>query len=61
VLLRFVLFAVLFYLVYKLLREFFTGERKEKKVTPPDSERKVSKDIGEYVEYEDVKDKRKDK
>lgn len=58
--LRFVLFSVLFYLVYKLLRELFTGERKEKNVSSTNSERKISKDIGEYVDYEDVKDKEKD-
>lgn len=61
-LVRFVLFFVLSYLVIKLIRDFISGgKKKEEKLKDSDNSRKVSKDVGEYVDYEEVgkKDRRK--
>lgn len=57
---RFLLFAVIFYLLVKLVREIMRGGKKEEKVKSSTEKRTVSKDVGEYVDYEEVKDKTKD-
>ena len=56
--LRFILFVVLFYLVYKLIKELFSGgkTKTDEPTKKSSSERKVSKDVGEFVEYEDLDD-----
>ncbi len=59
-LVRFLLFAVVFYLLIKLVRDIMRGGKKEEKVKSSTDKRTVSKDVGEYVDYEEVKDKPKD-
>ena len=55
---RVILFGILLYLVIKLINQFVSGLRgKDPEVDKnqdKDKGRKVSKDVGEYVDYEDV-------
>ena len=54
--LRIILFGFLIYLVIRLINQFVSGLTGKKKDDnePGPKERKVSKDVGEYVDYEDV-------
>jgi flagellar biosynthesis/type III secretory pathway M-ring protein FliF/YscJ len=52
---RVLLIALLIYLVVKLVRETMAGpEEEDQKVRSSDKARKVSKDVGEYVDFEEI-------
>jgi len=59
VFLRILLFSVLFYLIIKLIRDFMSGPSDKSKVKADSSKRSVSKDVGEYVDYEEIKKNKK--
>ena len=57
--LRLLLFAILFILVIRLINQFIAGAKPEKdsKIKNKTSrDKKVSKDVGEYVDYEELDD-----
>ena len=55
ILFRVLLFALLIYLIVKMIREFLPGPgRKMTNVKSSGKERKVSRDVGEYVDFEEV-------
>jgi len=55
ILFRVLLISLLIYLVVKLVRESLSGPGEEdKNVKSTDKSRKVSKDVGEYVDFEEV-------
>lgn len=56
ILFRLFFISLLVYLVWKLIRDFMSGPKEEeKKVKTSVKDRKVSKEAGEYVEFEEVK------
>ena len=55
--LRIILFVVIVYLVIRIFRQFTRGDNNnDQNLTNSDGGKKVSKDVGEYVDYEDLKD-----
>jgi hypothetical protein len=54
--LRILLFVLIFYLVIRLFRQLFGSDKdnNDQNFTDSGEGKKVSKDIGEYVDYEDV-------
>ena len=56
--LRLILFGVLAYLIIRLVRQVFSGQGSKRDNTvnskKGEDKRKVSKDVGEYVDYEDM-------
>ena len=56
--LRLILFGVLAYLIIRLVRQVFSGKGSKRDNTVNSNKgkdkRKVSKDVGEYVDYEDM-------
>ncbi len=58
ILFRFFLIALLIFLIVRMVREFFSGPKDDGNVKPSSAGRKVSKKAGEYVDYEEVKDKK---
>lgn len=57
ILFRVLLFALLIYLIIRMIREFLTGPKEEDtNVKSSAKERKVSRDVGEYVDFEEVKE-----
>ncbi len=57
ILIRVLLFALLIYLIIKMIREFLAGPKEEDtNVKSSAKERKVSRDVGEYVDFEEVKE-----
>ena len=65
---RLILSAVIFYFVYRLLDSLFKPRKKQtasgnprQKVTvqydPEKAKSKVGDDVGEYIEYEEIKEK----
>ena len=59
ILFRFLLFAILIYLVVRMIREFMAGPKDDDNLKKGSEGRKVRKDAGEYVDYEEVKRKGK--
>jgi hypothetical protein len=58
VLFRFLLFAVLIYLIVRMIRKFFSAPKEDdKNVKTSSNGRKVSKDVGDYVDYEEIEGK----
>jgi len=66
---RLILAAIVFYFVYRLLDSLFSPKRKQaatgtprQKVTiqydPEKAKSKVADDVGEYVDYEEIKEKK---
>lgn len=66
---RLILSAIIFYFVYRLLDSLFKPRKKQtasgtpqQKVTvqydPEKAKSKVSDDVGEYIEYEEIKEKK---
>ena len=53
--LRLILIAILVYLVVKLVRDVAGGSQSSNS-SSGGNDRKVSRDVGEYVDYEEVKD-----
>lgn len=57
ILFRVLLISLVVYLVVKLVRDSMSPPKEEDKtVRSNDKARKVSRDVGEYVEYEEVKE-----
>ena len=59
ILIRFILISLIFYLIIRSFRKFWEGEESEKRGSQRGnnsniSGKGVSKDTGEYVDYEDV-------
>ena len=55
ILFRVLLISLLIYLVVKLVREYLAGPKEEdQNIKSKDKARKVSKDVGEYVDFEEV-------
>ena len=57
--LRILLFAILFILVIRLVNQFLAGAKPKedpKVKNKTNGGKKVSKDVGEYVDYEEVDD-----
>ncbi|GEM_PF-1450116 len=55
VLFRFLLFAFLIYLIVRMIRGFMSGPRQEDtNMKAGGKERRVSRDVGEYVDFEEV-------
>lgn len=55
VLFRLLLFAGLIYLIVRMVRQFFAApEQDNKNVKTSTKGRKVSKDVGDYVDYEEL-------
>jgi hypothetical protein len=55
VLFRVFLIALIIYLVVRMIRQFMEGPSKQDtNVKSPGRERKVSRDVGEYVDFEEV-------
>ncbi len=60
ILFRVLLISLVVYLVVKLVRDSMTPPKEEDKtVRSKDKSRKVSKDVGEYVEFEELEGKEK--
>ena len=58
VLFRLFLFAILIYLIVRMIREFLSSPKQDdSKMSSSPRERKVSKDVGEYVEFEEINGK----
>lgn len=66
---RIILTAIIFYFVYRLLDSIFKPRKKQpaggsprQKVTinydPEKAKSKVADDVGEYIEYEEIKEKK---
>lgn len=66
---RLILTAIIFYFVYRLLDSLFKPRKKQtaggnprQKVTvqydPEKAKSKVADDVGEYIEYEEIKEKK---
>lgn len=55
---RLILFAILAYLIIRLIRRFFDGgnDSDDNNVSTPGGGKKVSGETGEYVDYEEIKD-----
>lgn len=55
---RLILFGILTYMIIRYIRRFFAGLGASKdssvKSKPTDSKRKVSKDAGEYIDFEEM-------
>lgn len=59
ILLRIVLIAILIYLLVRSFRNFFVGEEENKKKNERNNspaKKKISKDTGEFIDYEEIKD-----
>jgi len=55
---RLILFAILAYLIIRLIRQFFDSgnDSDDNNINKPGGGKKVSGDTGEYVDYEEIKD-----
>lgn len=57
---RILLFAILIYLVIRTINQFLSGgkteESSKQKAKQVNKDRKVSKDVGEYIDYEELDD-----
>ena len=58
---RLLLFGILAYLVIRMISQFFSGSSGKKKEpdikgSKPKDSRKVSKDAGDYIDYEELDD-----
>ena len=60
---RLILFAILFYLVVRLIKQFMSPSvnKKEEKIKGSNSTRKVSKDVGDYVDFEEINERKNKK
>lgn len=56
--LRIILFVILAYLVIRMVRQFFNGgnDNDDTNINKPGGGKKVSRDTGEFVDYEEIKD-----
>ena len=53
---RLILFAILIYLLVRLVKQFLSpaGKEKEDKINYSSSARKIRKDVGDYVDFEET-------
>ena len=58
--LRIILFVILFYLVVRLIKQFLSPSvnKKEEKIKSSNSTRKVSKEVGDYVDFEEINERK---
>jgi seryl-tRNA(Sec) selenium transferase len=59
ILLRIVLIGIIIYLLVRSFRRYFLGEEEKTKKTEKSnspSKKKISKEVGEYIDYEEIKD-----
>lgn len=61
---RFIAFTILAYFIFKSLDRFFRVKRTERRKKPPatgypEKRSKVNKNVGEYINYEEVKEDKK--